>query len=83
VLVLIVITYKKARKMDDLLVDCREDQVMLAHRDSLSDGILCLKRAEFDSLTGRQIMKRFNEHIDWILDGIANERPVEIADGEP
>lgn len=78
-----MITYKKARKLDDLLVDCREDQVVLVHRESGSDGILCLSRAEFDSLSGRQILKRFNAHVDSLLDYIANDRPVEITDGEP
>ncbi len=78
-----MITYKKARKLDDLLVDCREDQVMLGHRESVSEGILCLKRSEFDSLSGRQILKRFNAYIDTLLEDIATERPIEIADGEP
>ena len=78
-----MIEYKKARKQDDLLVDCRPDQVMLAHRQSVSEGILCLRRDEFDSMNGRQILKRFNEYIDSLLSGIANECPIEIADGQP
>jgi len=78
-----VITYKKARKLDDLLVDCREDQAMLVHRENQSDGILCLKRDEFDSLNGRQILKRFNARIDELLLDIETDRPIEIKPGHP
>ena len=78
-----MITYKKARKLDDLLVDERPDMVMLGHRESLREGILCLKRSEFDSLNGRQLLKRFNAYIDSLLEDIANDRPIEIADGQP
>lgn len=77
-----MIEYKKARCQNDLLVDCRPDQVMIVHQ-SVSGAILCLKRDEFDAMNGRQIIKRFNEHIDWVLDSIATRRPLEIADGEP
>jgi hypothetical protein len=79
-----MIEYRKAKTSDDLLVDCRDDQVMLGHKDSLDDGgILCLKRQEFDSLDEQDIIARYNAHIDWLLDGIANDRPIEIAHGNP
>jgi hypothetical protein len=77
------ITYKKARKLNDLLVDERPDMIFLCHRECLKQGILCLSLSDFDTMTGRQILKRFNDHIDSLLDGIANDRPVEIADGQP
>lgn len=77
------VTYRKARRLDDLLVDERPEQVMLGHRENLRDGILCLSRSEFDSLNGRQILKRFNAYIDSLLRGIATDRPIEISDGEP
>lgn len=78
-----MVTYKKARRLDDLLVDERPDRVMLGHRESLKDGILCLSRSEFDSLTGRQILKRFNTYIESLLHGVATDGPIEISDGEP
>lgn len=77
------IEYKKAHKLDDLLVDSREDQALLAHRESPSEGILCLSRSDLESMTGRQLLQRFNAYIDSLLDGIANDRPVEIAEGQP
>lgn len=78
-----LIKYKKARRLDDLLVDERPYQVILGHRENLKDGILCLSRSEFDSLTGRQILKRFNSYIDSLLHGVAADRPIEISDGKP
>lgn len=77
------IEYKKARKLDDLLVGERENQVFLSHKDAPSGGILCLSDSEFDSLTGRQVMRRFNDYVESILNSIKNERPREIPDGEP
>lgn len=78
-----MIEYRKALNAEDLLVDYRDDQVMLGHRDSPKEGILCIKRSEFDSLDEDEILARFNAHIDWLLDGIATDRPVEIAHGYP
>jgi len=75
----IEITYKKARKLDDLFFDERPELVLLGHRESPKEGILCLSRSDFDAMTGRQILKRFNEYIDSLLDDIANDRPVEIV----
>lgn len=77
-----VITYKKAGTSEDLLVDCREDQVLLGHRECLTEGILCLSRSEFDSLSERQILKRFNAYIDSLLKYIETDRPIEIVDGQ-
>lgn len=78
-----MIEYKKAVDANDLIVDCREDQVMLAHRESPEGGILCLALAEFDEMTETQVMERFNVYIDSLLDDIANDRPIEIAHGNP
>lgn len=77
------VEYKKARKLDDLVVAEFPDQLMISHKEGKGQACLCLRPEEFDSMTGRQIIKRFNAHIDTILDGIVNGRPVEIADGEP
>jgi hypothetical protein len=78
-----MITYKKARKLTDLLVDVRETQVMIGHRENLSNGILCLSAPDFDAMTGRQVIKKFNAYIDSLLEHIAADRPVEIEDGQP
>lgn len=77
-----MIEYKKAVSGADLLVDARTDQVMIGHRESLTDGILCIRRAEFDALSEEEIVEKFNAHIDRLLDGILNERPIEIVHGK-
>jgi hypothetical protein len=76
-------TYKKARKLDHLLIDAGDSQVMLAHFQSRAGGILCLPRTAFNSMTGRQILRKFNEYIDSLVEGVASELPPEIPDGEP
>ena len=77
------IIYKKARKLDDLVVAEYPDQVMISHKEGKDQGSLCLRPEEFDSMTGPQILKRFNAFIDSLLNGIANDRPIEIVDGKP
>lgn len=78
-----MIEYKKATTSEDLVVDYREDQVMLGHRASPNDGVLCIKTLEFDALSEEEILDRYNAHIDWLLDGILNDRPIEIRPGHP
>lgn len=78
-----MIEYKKARKLDDLVVAEYPDQLIISHKEGTDQGSLCLRPEEFDSMSGPQILKRFNAYIDSILDGILSDRPVEIADGEP
>lgn len=78
-----MIEYKKAVSAADLVVNERSDQVMIGHKDNLSDGIFCMRLEEFDSLTEEEIVDRFNAYIDSLLDGIVNDRPIEIVHGQP
>ncbi len=78
-----MIEYKKARKLDDLVVAEYPDQLIVSHKEGKDQGSLCLRPEEFDSLSGPQILKRFNAYIDSILNGIVSDRPVEIAYGKP
>lgn len=79
-----MIEYKKAITSDDLLVDARSDRIMIGHKDSQHNaGVLCIPLDEFDSLSEKQIIQRFNQHIDLLLDDILNNRPIEIVHGEP
>lgn len=78
-----MIEYKKAVSGADLLVDERPDQVMIGHRESLKNGILCIRRAEFDALNEQEIVEKFNAYIDRLLDEILQDRPIEIVHGKP
>ncbi len=78
-----MIEYKKARELDDLVVAEYPDQLIISHKEGKDQGSLCLRPEEFDSMSGPQILTRFNAYIDSILDGILTDRPVEITDGEP
>ena len=74
---------EKVRKLDDLLIDARDDQVLLTHSPRGSDVILCLKRSDFESLTGRQIVKKFNAYIDLLVEGTENFSPAVVSDIQP
>jgi hypothetical protein len=78
-----MIEYKKARKFDDLLVVKKNDQTMIMHKDSPSDGILCLLLSDFNNMDSPEILNRFNAHIDKLMADIENDRPIEIEDGQP
>jgi len=78
-----MIEYKKAVNIKELLVEYQEKQVLVYHKDSLDGGILCIDITEIDSLHEDEILARFNAHIDWILNCIATERPIEIREGNP
>ncbi|NOJ28145.1 MAG: hypothetical protein DA330_09070 [Nitrososphaera sp.] len=76
-----MIEYKKARDVDDLVCVERREQIMIGHKETPDNGVLCLKLTDFDAMSEQQILDKYNAHIDWLLDGILNDRPIEIAPG--
>lgn len=75
--------YKTAQTVDDLVISCDQDQAFVFHKELPTGGAFCLKASDLDLLTEQQILEKFNANIKRILDGIVNDCPVEIADGQP
>ncbi|MBX9772655.1 MAG: hypothetical protein K2X29_14855 [Candidatus Obscuribacterales bacterium] len=77
-----MIKYKKACDLSEMLIDRNRDMVSLRHRESLDDGICAISCADFEKMTGSELLEKFNGHIDAIVADIANARPVEIPEGQ-
>lgn len=76
-----MIDYKKASDLSELLIDRRHDMVLVRHTQSLDEGICAISVADFDAMTGDQLLEKFNGHIDAIVADIQKARPVEIPEG--